>query len=163
MRSVTSRYARHLGVAGGGDERAVEGLVPLRDLRGGAAALGDGHQPDGGQAVEQGVVDAPVGLAQAVHGGGLQHHAQVVELLELIEIEGQHAPAAAEQHLDEALLLQLEQRLAHRRARDAQALADLALGEAVARHQPEFGDVALELRVHLVGARAEDDSLGGGR
>ena len=90
-----------------------------------------------------------------MHGGGLQHHAQVVELLELVEVEGQHAPAAAEQHFDEAFLLQPEQRLAHRRARDAQPLADLVLGEAVAGHQAELGDVALELRVDLVGARAE--------
>jgi hypothetical protein len=100
-------------------------------------------------------VDGDRCFAQALHGRGFQHHAQVVELLELVEVERQHAPAAAKQHLDEALLLQPEQRLAHRRARHAQAFADLVLGEAVAGHQLELGDVALELRVHLVGARTE--------
>ena len=55
-----------------------------------------------------------------------------------------------------ALLLQSEQRLAHRRARQAQALAQFVLGEAVAGNQLEFGDIALELLVHLVGARAMD-------
>jgi hypothetical protein len=60
-----------------------------------------------------------------------------------IEVEGQHAPAAPEQHFDKALLLQAEQGLAHQGARDAQALADLVFGEAVARHQAELGHAAL--------------------
>ena len=55
-------------------------------------------------------------LAQPVHGGGFQHHAQVVELFELFKVKRQHAPAAAEQHLDQTLLLQPRQGLAHRRA-----------------------------------------------
>src|SRR5205085_210432 len=74
--------------------------------------------------------------------------------LELLEVEGQHPPAAAEQHLHEALLLQAEQGLAHRRAADAQPLAEFVLGTAVTGHQLELGDVALELLVDLVGPGA---------
>jgi hypothetical protein len=111
-----------------------------------------GHQPDVGQRFEQAWSMRRVGFAQPVHRRGLQHHAQVVELLELVEVERQHAPAAAKQHFDKALLLQPEQRLAHRRARHAEPLADFVLGETVAGHEDEVGHVALELRVDLVGA-----------
>ena len=154
-------HAGHLGVAGGLHQRAVEFLVPLGHLHGVGAALGHRCQPDVGQLVQQRVVDAAVALAQAVRGGGFQHHAQVVQLLELVEIEGQHAPAAAEQHLDEAFLLQPHQRLAHRRARHAEPVAQLVLGEAVTGHELEFGHIALELRVDLVRARAEGGRAGG--
>ena len=100
-------------------------------------------------------VDAMIAFAEPVHGRGLQHHAQVVELLELVEVERQHAPAAAEQHFDKAFLLQPEERLSHGRARDAEPLADFVLGEAVAGNEAEFGHVPLELRIDLVGARTE--------
>ena len=77
-----------------------------------------------------------------------------VQLLELVEVERQHTPAAAKQHLHIPFLLQPHQRLAHRRARDAQPLAEFVLGETVAGHQRELGHVVFELRIDLVGARA---------
>ena len=72
-------------------------------------------------------------------------------MLEELEVEGLHLPAGAEVHLHEALALQAEQRLAHRRARHPQTRGDLALGETVARHQTELGDVVLDAIVDRIG------------
>ena len=44
------------------------------------------------------------------------HLVQVAQLLKLIKVERQNAPAPAKQHLDIAFLLQLEQGLTDRRA-----------------------------------------------
>ena len=152
-------HARHLGIAGGLDQRAMESLVPLRDLRGIGAALRGRHQPDPGQLGEHVAVDVAIGLTKAVRRCHFEHHPKVVQLLEAVEVEGQHAPAAAKQHLDETFLLQPEERLSHRRARDTQALADLAFGEAVAGHQVELGHVALELFVDLVRPAAKGSGV----
>ena len=146
MRSVTSRCTRAISALPAAATSAQwKASSHCATCTVSAAALGRRHQPDRGQLRRAGRGRPFAVGAQALHGRGLQHHAQVVELLELLEVERQHAPAAAKQHLDVAFLLQAEQGLAHRRARDAQALAEFVLGEAVARHQLEVGHVALEL------------------
>ncbi len=55
-------------------------------------------------------------FSQAISGRGFQHHAQIVELFEMLKIKRQHTPAAAKQHLDIAFLLPIEQGLTDRRA-----------------------------------------------
>src|SRR5207302_7758573 len=90
-------------------------------------------------------------LAELAHGGGFQHHAQVVETVEQLEVERAHAPAAFRMHLEIAFALEAEQRLAHRRARHPRAARYLVLREARARQQPELEDVALQLAVDRLG------------
>ena len=143
--------AVHLGqfrVAGGRHERRVEFLVALGHQPAVEFSIGLGHQPEGLQCIEPAAVD-PIqrGLAQPQHRGGLEHDAQVVQVLEHLEVERADLPAGSKVHLHEAFALQPEQRLADRRARDAQAGGDLGLGEAVAGHQAELGDIVLHFVV----------------
>jgi hypothetical protein len=162
MRSVTSRCTRAISALPAAATSAqwncsshcATCTVSAAALRAGTSQIAASRRQSSGRCGRR--------RTDAMHGRGLQHHAQVVQLLELVEVERQHAPAAAKQHLDETFLLQPEQRLPHRRARHAEPLADLVLGEAVAGHQLEFGNVALELFVHLVGARAMDMRNRGG-
>ena len=147
-------HACHLRIARCGDESAVEFFVPLRHLHHVAAAPGHCHRPDRDELVQQLGVHAPAIGAKALHRRRLEHHAQVVQLLEPLEVERQHPPAASKQHFDIAFLLQSEQRLPNRCPRHAEPFAQLVLGEAVAGDQAEFRDVALELLIDLVGARA---------
>ncbi len=155
-------HTRQLVVAGRAYQRLVKRLVHGRHRGRVAVAVGGRHQPQLLQSLQQRAGRALV-RTQALHRRRFQQHAQVVELVEAVEVEGQHAPAGAEQHLHETLLLQADQRLAHRRARHVQALAELVLGEAVAGQQVKVGDVALELLVHLVGARRRCRGAGGVR
>src|SRR6218665_315209 len=126
-------HPRHFGIARRLHQRAVKGLVPLAHLRRIAAALRRGQQPWRHQTVQQrpapGVGPFRVACTEPVRGRGLQHRAQVIELLEFVEIEGQHAPAAAVHDLDMAFLLQPGQRLAHRGARDPHPLPHSLLAE----------------------------------
>ena len=94
-----------------------------------------------------------IGLAraQARHAIQLQQHARVVELVEAVEVDRPHGPAGLALDVEEALVAQPEQRLAHRRAADAQPRAHLVLGEAVAGQQLEVVDLRLQLRVGLLG------------
>ena len=72
----------HFGVACGAHQGAVEFLVPAGHGNPIGAALGHRYQPDGDQFLQQHVVDLDVrrpraraAFAQAVGGGGFQHHA----------------------------------------------------------------------------------------
>src|ERR1700760_3328428 len=72
-------------------------------------------------------------------------------MIEQLEVERQHDPSAARGDVEIAFALQPEQRLADRRARDAETLGDLGLREAVAGHDLEVEDVLLELGVGAIG------------
>src|SRR6185295_11333267 len=91
------------------------------------------------------------------HARDLEHDAQVVELLEPAEVDRQHVPAELGLDAEEALVAEAKQRLAHRRAAHAEALAELGLGEAVAGDELEIVDLRLERVVDLLGQLARAD------
>ena len=103
-------HTGHFGIARRCHQRAVKSFVPAGDLYHVAAAPVGADQPDRHQLIEQCLPDFHYAFAEAVSGGGFEHHAQVVELFKLVEVKRQHTPAAAKQNLDKALLLQAEQR-----------------------------------------------------
>ena len=140
--------ARQLRVAGGRHQRGVELLVQARDARAVGQPAARRHQPDLLQAGER---RARLAGAELLHRRAFQHHAQVVDVVERLEVERPHAPAALRVHLQVALALQAEQRLAHRRARHARAARHLVLGEAGARQQAELEDVGLDALVDRPG------------
>ena len=107
------------------------------------------HQPHRLQRLQRRRVLVP--RHQLGDGVQLEHHAQVVELVELAEVDRLDEPAGLGLHVQEAFVAQPEQRLAHRRARHADALADLGFGEAVAGHPGEVVQLGLELRIDLLG------------
>ena len=92
--------------------------------------------------------------AQPRHARELEHDAQVVELLEPAEVDRQHVPAELGLDAEEAFVAQPKQRLAHRRAAHAEALAELGLGEAVAGDELEVVDLRLQRVVDLLGELA---------
>ena len=63
--------ASHLGVAGGGDQRTVKGLVPRGDLHHLGTALRHRHQPDRNQLRKHLGVDALTIRTQPLHRRGL--------------------------------------------------------------------------------------------
>src|SRR3954467_4892234 len=86
-----------------------------------------------------------------MHRRRLEHEPQVVEMVEQVEVERPHAPAALRVDLHVALALEAEERLAHRSARDVRAGGDLVLREARAGKQAELEDVALQRAVDRLG------------
>ena len=150
MRSVTSQCTRAISSLPAARTSVAwncSSCAPT--LRASAQALGGRHQPDRLQRLELGRV---VGArAQAHHARQLEHDAQVVELLELVEVDRHDVPADLGLDVEEALVAQAKQRLAHRRAADAQALAELGLGEAVAGDELEVVDLRLQRGVDLLG------------
>ena len=140
-------HAGHLAIAAGLDQQAVKLLIKQGNRLAVVQALLGLHQP-GATELQQGRVLLELGAqAQAPHRLQLQHGAQVVELLEALELQRADLPATAKVHLHLPLALQAIQRLAHRRAAGRHALGDVALAEAIARQQAEFEDVLLELLV----------------
>ncbi|MNV98405.1 hypothetical protein D3C71_1936560 [compost metagenome] len=79
-----------------------------------------------------------------MYGGGLQHAAQFVEVVQRIEVQRLDQPAVALAHFQIAFTFQPEQRFAHRCPADLQAVRDLGFREAVARRQPEIQDVPFQ-------------------
>src|SRR4029077_4973715 len=77
--------------------------------------------------------------------------AKVVEVVEEVEVERPHAPAALRVDLHVALALEAEERLAHRRARDTRAGRDPVLREARAGQQAELEDVGFQDAVDRLG------------
>ena len=111
---------RHLVVAGGAHQRGVELLVVHADAARIGESLGRRHEPDRLQRLE---LRRGVGArAQPRDARQLEHDAQVVELLEAAEVDRQHVPAELRLDAEKALVAQAKQRLAHRRAADAEAL-----------------------------------------
>ncbi len=142
-------HARHLGVAGGANQRRVELLVEGADLAHVAEALGRRHQPRNLQRIELGRV---VGTrAEPGDAGQLEHDAQVVELIELVEVDGLDEPATLAFDFEKAFIAQAEQGFPHRRAADAQALSHLRFREAVAGQELEVVDQRLQLRIGVRG------------
>ena len=82
-----------------------------------------------------------------------QHDAQIVELIELIEVDRRDLPAAPETDFQIAFALQPEQAVAHRRARHAVVLRDAVLRKAVAGKQAKVEDIGLQLLINLLGKR----------
>src|SRR3989442_10816138 len=91
----------------------------------------------------------------------LDQHAQVVQLVEGVEVQRRHLPAELREHLHEAFLLQPLQGLAQRRAAHGDALGEFGLGEAVARHQLEIEDQLARRLVGLLGERSGGRSAEG--
>src|SRR6185369_14196006 len=137
-------HAGELGIARGLDQRAVEFLVEARDARAVGEPAARRHQPHFLQARERRL---RIARAQALHRRGLEHEAQVVEVVEQLEVERPHAPAALCMDLDVALARETKKGLAHRRSRNAGASRDLVLREAAAGQQAELEDVALQRAV----------------
>ncbi len=98
-----------------------------------------------------------------MHGGRFQDAAQLVEVVQRVEVQRLDQPAIALPHFQVALPLKSEQRFAHRSAADLQAVGDLGLGETVSGREAEVQDVALQCAVCGVGQRARnvDDGEGG--
>src|SRR3954454_12489769 len=65
-------------------------------------------------------------------------------MVEQVEVERPHAPAALRVDLQVAFALEAEQRLAHRRARHAASRRDLVLREARPGQQAELEDVGFQ-------------------
>ena len=142
-------HARHLGVAGGAHQRGMELLVELTHLAGFAQPFSGAHEP---HALELFKRAGQLGAgAQARHAGRLQHHAQVVELLEAVEVDRAHEPAALALDFDQAFVAQTKQGFAHRRAADAQALRNVGLREAIAGDEQEVLQLLLERAVDMLG------------
>ena len=92
-----------------------------------------------------------VGEALVRHRGaassrmGLQESPQLVELHRVLDGDPRDGRASVRRRLDQALGLEMAQRLAHRGAPHAQRLAQLALHEALARREHAGGDGVAEL------------------
>ncbi|MNT67672.1 hypothetical protein D3C72_2058370 [compost metagenome] len=76
-----------------------------------------------------------------------QQDAQFIKCLEARQVDRHHLPAVAEVPAHQSFGLQAQQRLAHRRAGDAEPLGDIVLGEAVARQQAKCEDVVPQAEV----------------
>ena len=85
---------------------------------------------------------------------GLEHPAYREDLAGLFHGGCGHESASRRLELDQAVLRELEQRLAHQRARHTEVISQLLLGKLGARLQPVFDDGAGE---------GLDDETGGGR
>jgi hypothetical protein len=80
------------------------------------------------------------------HRGGLEHDAQVVQMLEHLEVERADLPAGSEVHLHEAS--RCSRNSAWRTGvRETPRRVATSVREAVAGHQAELGDVVLHLVV----------------
>ncbi len=143
MRSVTSQWTRAISSLPAARTSAAWNCSSCRPTRARIGeSLGRRHEPDRLQRLELG---RGVGArAQAGDARQLEDDAQVVELLEAAEVDRQHVPAELRLDAEKALVAQAKQRLAHRRAADAEALAELGLGEAVAGDELEVVDLRLE-------------------
>ena len=115
-----------------------------------AQALRWRHPPDVGQS------------GQPCSGMALDQDAQVVALVEDVEVKRRDLPASLGDDLQKALARQALQGLAQRRAADGQTPGPLAFAAAVTRHQRKVEDQMLELGVGLIGQGDGLGSLGGG-
>ena len=107
-----------VGEAGQLDDPAVEAHVVLGDRRDVAGLARLDHLLDGlGQGVELGVVDDPAGLGE---GAFLEQRPDRVDRLDLALADADDDRAAVREELDEALLLELAERLADGTAADAE-------------------------------------------
>ena len=139
----------HLGVAAGAHQRGVKLFVQFAHLALVGQPLCSAHQPHAFQFFQFGWRQGAG--AQAGHAGGFQHHAQVIQLLQAVEVDGPHKPAAFAFHLQPALIAQPKQRFAHGGAADAQALGQIAFAEAVAGHQHKVLQLLFQRGIDLVG------------
>ena len=143
-------HPQHLAVAAAGHQAAVEVLVQAAHFHPVGGAFGRRHQPHRRQLGQGGAL---LGLAQALHRVGLQQDAQVVQRVEGVEVQRRHLPAQLGEDLQEALTLQPLQGLAQGGAADGDALGEVRLREAFARHQHEVVDQLLDFAVGLLGQR----------
>ena len=124
--------------------RAAGGLEddPVERLVGGHVVLG----------FAQGVERLDVLLADARRGqrGGarFQQRAQLVEVEQVVAVEAADDRAAVGLHVDQALRLELQERLADRRAGRAEALRERLRPQPLARLQVPFEDRLLEQIAH---------------
>ena len=112
------------------------------------------------RAVEPPQLNASIRIGGALGGEPLELGAQLVDLLHLAAGGDAHDGAAVRPQLDEAASLELDQRLAHRRAADAEAGAQLVLREALAEPDPALEDVALQAVGDLVGQARRGERRG---
>ncbi|KAG1186159.1 hypothetical protein G6F35_014712 [Rhizopus arrhizus] len=148
-------HARYLGVARRGHQVDVKAFIQVGQPLAVAGTFAVVHQPDVRQRMQrtQGVRHL-AWCAQRVHGRDFQHAAQLIEVVQRIEVQRLDQPAIALPHLKIAFAFQPEQRFAHGRAADLQAVRDLGFREAVARGKPEIQDVPFQRPVGRVGQRA---------
>ena len=83
----------------------------------------------------------------------LEQRAHAVEVHQVVTVERAHDRAAVRLDLDQALRLELQQRLADRRARGAEALCERLRPQPLPRLQDPFEDRVLQLVAHADGAR----------
>src|SRR5580704_14964092 len=119
-------YARKLGIAGGGDQAAVEILVEVGDLARLDLTPVRLDQPDRLKLVERGAGPA---LEKPLDRRALEDDAQVVEFVEPGEVEGADRPTAAKSDIDIALSLKAIERVANRCTRDPIALGQTGFRE----------------------------------
>ena len=91
------------------------------------------------------------GLAQPADDELLERHAQQADLADRRLVELDQAVAALRHDLDHAVAKQVEQRLAHRRARHAERLGERAFGEQPAARDLAVADGAPDGVVALLG------------
>ena len=102
----------------------------------GTLVAGVGEGVHGVQLARQGIeIVVAEQRAGAIGGGHLEQQAQREDLLEVVRGGLQHAHASVALEAHHAVALQEQQRLAHRRARDAEALGQTGHGIALARRQ----------------------------
>ena len=80
--------------------------------------------------------------------GGLEQRADLVEVEHVVAVEGAHDRAAVGLDLDQALPFELQQRLADRRPRRAEALRERLRPQALPGLQLAFEDRLLEQIAH---------------
>ena len=94
------------------------------------------------------------GTAQFAHRKTFDQHAEVIQFVEFLEIQGRHEPADLGHGFDKAFVLQALQGLTQGRAADLDLLCEFGFGQAVAGHQVKIKYALLDPRIGLIGETA---------